>query len=78
MFSAKELGITQETVQLAIKKANDLKIQAMMFDMDIDIETWALVPKSTYREPFWLTNWKDKVNQGDSGAESPDQNLGEQ
>lgn len=38
----------------------DLQIKAMMFDMDIDIETWSLVPKNKYVEPIWITRWKEK------------------
>lgn len=48
--------------QIIIKKYNDLLVQAMLFDMDIDIETWSLVQKDNYQEPFWLTRWKDKEN----------------
>jgi hypothetical protein len=38
----------------------ELQVQAMIFDMDVDIETWTLVPKSTYKEPRWITVWKEK------------------
>ena len=64
----KELGITQATADKAVKKYNDLKVQAMMFDMDIDIETWGLVPKSTFQEPEWLTKWKEKEHASDTRA----------
>lgn len=47
------------------KALAELKIQAMMFDMDIDIETWSLVPKSTYIKQKWLEDWKDKVANSD-------------
>jgi len=43
------------------KKINDLKIQAMLFDMDIDWETASLVPKRKV-EKTWLDKWKDKLN----------------
>lgn len=43
----------------------DLKIQAMLFDMDIDYETMSLVPKQTYKEAVWLTRWKDKQADAD-------------
>lgn len=48
------------------KKYADLQIQAMLFNMDIDIETWSLVPKVKHQEPKWLANWKDKVSEGDT------------
>lgn len=46
-------------------KLADLKIQAMIFDMDIDIETWSLIPKSDYKEPYWLSRWKAKQEERD-------------
>lgn len=52
---------------------NDLLVQAMMFDMDIDIETWSLTPKSDYKEDFWITKWKEKRDGSDNDASSPDQ-----
>ena len=51
----------------------DLKVQAMMFDMDIDWETLELTAKNDYKEAVWLTRWKEKVADGDAGAESPEQ-----
>lgn len=39
---------------------DDLTVQSMIFDMDIDYETLTLQPRSDYKEPFWLTNWKEK------------------
>lgn len=53
------------TNELAQKKYADLKIQAMMFDMDIDIETWSLVPKAESTKPTWLTRWLDKQAESD-------------
>lgn len=60
----KELGISEEVARLAVAKYNDLKAQADMFGMDIDIETWSLVPKIpvTYT---WLDRWLDKRAEGD-------------
>lgn len=49
----------------AYKKLCDLRVQAMLFDMDVDIETWSLVPKVDRTEPDWLLRWKDKRDQGD-------------
>lgn len=52
--------------ELLERKVADLKIQAMMFDMDIDWETLEVVPKSkTEPEAIWLTRWKEKVEQSD-------------
>jgi len=39
-------------------KLDDLNVQAMLFDMDIDIESWSLTPKDNYKEAPWLTRWK--------------------
>lgn len=50
---------------LVERKVADLKIQAMMFDLDIDFETLELIPKETYKEPFWLSRWKDKLDNSD-------------
>ena len=51
------------------KKYADLKIQAMMFGMDIDIETWSLVPKSNYKHPLWIEKWREQSDNGDNQAE---------
>lgn len=45
---------------------NELRVQAMVFDMDIDIETMSLVPKTESRTPEWLKKWKEKVHNGDN------------
>lgn len=47
------------------KILSDLQIQAMMFDMDVDIETLGLTPKINYKEEFWITRWKEKQNGAD-------------
>lgn len=47
----------------------DLQIQAMMFDMDIDLETASLVEKRKDNQPMWLKAWKDKENGGDRQPE---------
>lgn len=49
----------------ATKVLDDLKIQAIMFDMDIDIEALRLQPKNNYKEAFWLTRWKEQQNGAD-------------
>lgn len=55
-----------EVTDQHIKKYNDLKIQAMLFDMDIDIETWSLVEKHKDETPAWLKRWKDKNDASDT------------
>lgn len=51
------------------KISANLKVQAMMFDMDIDWETLSLVDKDDYKEPYWLTKWKEKERSGDRQPE---------
>jgi len=51
--------------ELAYKTLCDLRIQAMLLDMDVDIETWSLVPKEQYSESPWLTRWIDKQDESD-------------
>lgn len=53
------------TQSLALAKLNDLKVQAIIFDMEIDIETWSLAPKSK-KQPIWLTRWQEKRDDSDS------------
>jgi len=55
----------------------DLQIQAMMFDMDIDIETWSLVPKQKKINKPWLDRWMNKFHEADNLPEDPEQNLEE-
>lgn len=53
-----------------LRKLDDLKVQSMMFDMDIDIETFSLVEKRKVEDkPFWLQRWTDKVADGDNQPE---------
>lgn len=59
------------------KRIADLRIQAMMFDMDVDIETLELVPKTQQKEAVWLTRWLNRFNEGDNFPETPEQNLEE-
>lgn len=61
----KSLGTTREGVERAVAEYDDLQVQAMMFDMDIDIETWSLVPKRKDETPQWLKNWKEKMSNAD-------------
>lgn len=46
-------------------KLNELKVQAMLFDMDVDLETFDLVAKRVDDRPEWLIRWNDKKNEGD-------------
>lgn len=42
------------------EKSADLTIQAMLFDMEVDIETLNLMPKVASADSVWLTRWKEK------------------
>lgn len=64
-------------MSLLAKTLADLKIQALIFDMDIDIETLSLMPKSTSVEPAWLTQWKNRFGDGDNDPSDPEQNIDE-
>lgn len=57
--------MTAEQGQALVEAYADLQVQAMIFDMGIDVETMSLVPKSDYKEPFWLTNWKERQHGAD-------------
>lgn len=61
--------MTTRQKELAKKKLADLQVQAMIFDMDIDIETWSLTPRQKHQEADWLTQWKEKVANGDNQPE---------
>ena len=56
-------GLTIDNAGL--KTLADLRIQAMMFDMDVDLETASLVSKSQHKDAVWLTRWKEKREQSD-------------
>lgn len=54
------------------KTLADLRVQAMLFDMAVDLEAATLVPKPAL-SPKWLTRWKDKINDdSDNLPESPE------
>lgn len=58
--------MSEEDRAILERKIADLKIQSMMFDMDIDWETLQVVPKGKVEpEAIWLTRWKEKVDQSD-------------
>ncbi len=49
------------------KAIADIKVRAMMFDMDVDWETVTLVPKQKQtQDPQWLINFKNKREQSDN------------
>lgn len=54
-----------ELTKSQLKVIADLKVQAMIFDMDIDWETLSLTPKTIDNKPFWLIRWQDKLNNSD-------------
>lgn len=56
----------------------DLKIKAMMFDMDIDWDLLELTPKVQHTKPVWLERWLNRFDEGDNFPDSPEQNLDEE
>lgn len=64
----------KDNLIVAREKIADLKVQSMMFDMEVDWETLKLVSKKKpYQEPFWITRWKEKRDNSDNLPESPEQ-----
>lgn len=51
--------------ELVQKVISDLEVKAAMFDMEVDIEALTIVPKSNYKEPIWITRWKEKEHGAD-------------
>lgn len=47
----------------------DLRIQAIVFDMEVDIETATLTPKRTKLIPIWIKKWREKERGGDRHPE---------
>lgn len=64
-FTKKELGISDKTATKAVSKYADLQVQSMMFDMDIDVETWSLVPKAKDETPIWIKRWRENRESAD-------------
>lgn len=60
----KEFCLSPVDCKKVQKRYDDLQVQAMLFDMDIDIETWSLTPKKKI-EYTWLDRWLDKLNNSD-------------
>ncbi len=58
------------------KAIADIKVRAMMFDMDVDWETVTLVPKQKQtQDPQWLINFKNKREQSDNDPSSPEEAI---
>lgn len=51
--------------ELEIEVISELKIQAMIFDMDIDYEALALIPKRKDNTPVWIKRWNEKRAEAD-------------
>jgi hypothetical protein len=51
---------------------NDLRVQALMFDMDIDFESASLV-KTQPVAPKWLTRYKERQYELDNDPASAEQ-----
>lgn len=48
------------------KALANLRVQAMIFDMEVDIETMSLVPKKPpVIEPFWIRRWRENREAAD-------------
>lgn len=67
----KETTMTDKTLKSkaidkrATKKVANLKVQAMMFDMDVDWETLTLVAKHKDTTPTWIKRWQEKQAESD-------------
>lgn len=57
--------MSQQANQYDFSKLNDLKVQAMLFDMEIDFETFDLVARRKDDRPDWQIRWNDKRSKGD-------------
>ena len=59
-----------------LKSIADLKVKAMMFNMDIDWETLELIPiVEPVKDPYWLQNIKEKREQSDNDPSSPQEAI---
>lgn len=65
MNMLKEYGLTPKECNQVKGAYADLEIQAMIFDMAIDIETWSPVPKRQNGLPAWIGRWRAKEAQAD-------------
>lgn len=61
--------MTTQEEELLVKTYDDLQVQAMMFDMSVDIETLTLVPKQVDNTPVWIKNWREKEHESDRKPE---------
>ena len=55
----------QPAYQYDFSRWNELQVQAMMFDMEVDPETFRLVPRVKFDRPDWLVRWQDKQDESD-------------
>lgn len=46
-------------------RLNELEFQAMMFGMEVDLETFQIVAIRKYDRPEWLIRWQDKQDESD-------------
>lgn len=49
----------------ALKKYQELKAQAELFDMDVDWLALELIPKRVDTTPQWLKNWRERLSNDD-------------
>lgn len=67
----------EETAEIR-KKLADLRIQAIMFDMDIDLEAFSLKPKKEEERPTWFSRYMERFHYADNLPEDPEQNWDEE
>lgn len=46
-------------------RLNDLRVQAMILDMEVDLETFELVERSDYVKPKWIERYELKRDDSD-------------
>lgn len=68
-----EYNLTDEQIDCIRANVNDLKIQSIMFDMDIDYEALSLVEKRRDTTPIWIKRWNEKRRESDNDPASPEQ-----
>lgn len=64
-----EHNLTPDQIDKLATRLADLRIQSMLFDMDIDWELLTLCEKTKHSRPDWLTSWKEKIDNGDNQPE---------
>lgn len=48
-----------------MKHIANLRVQAMLFDMEIDWEAGTLIPKQKDETPYWLKKWRSREHEAD-------------